>query len=272
MKFVTAGNAVLPLEVACACCGWVFTLSNTDGKSVLCQKEVQGEPAAFMTAVSHPVTCSVILDLARGFLGLYLDVPSLVVLDHLLDTVCKEFEVGCRVQEVALDLPMASLGTRGHTYAPVPILLYPAVYELLAPWNPGFLDVLDHSVLFGELFEDKKPCSVKIFGRFSVDKRFPDHEEASRVVRNIVALWKGDIRGSFSRWCKVTPDNSILLIDPKLLLLVLTSMFVAVLEPLLLHLALNVLVDMPHADLLVCMSPHTASCVLECFVEIGNKN
>lgn len=132
VEVVATGDAVLPLEVACACCGRVFTLSNTDSKSVLCQKEVQGEPATFVTAISYPVPCSVILDLAGGFIGLHLDVPGLVVLDHLLDAVCKEFEVRCRVQKVTLDLTMASLCARGHMYAPVPILLYPAVYELLA--------------------------------------------------------------------------------------------------------------------------------------------
>ena len=29
---------------------------------------------------------------------------------------------------------------------------------------------------------------------------------------------------------------------------------------------------MLHADLLVCIGLYTASCVLECFVEIGNEN
>lgn len=76
----------------------------------------------------------------------------------------------------------------------------------------------------------------------------------------------------FSRWCKVTPDNSVHFAGLELLLLVLAFNFVAFLEPLLLHLVLDVLVDMPYVDLLVYMVPYKASCVLECFVEIGNEN
>lgn len=46
-----------------------------------------------MTAVSYPVSYSIILNLAGGLIGLHLDIPGLVVLDYLLDTVCKELEI-----------------------------------------------------------------------------------------------------------------------------------------------------------------------------------